>query len=280
MKNGIAKILRAALATALLFTIMVSPASNTQAIAVGATDWKAPTAPLNLKVAAVGTASAKMIWSKSTDNVGVTSYVVYKNSKYSTFSTTTSSTVSGLSPNTPYTFYVKAQDKSGNFSATSNKVTVKTLPIKLSTIKRSTPMAKIIAGYYASWAAYSGYTPSDIPAANLTHINYAFANIGNDLKITMGDAQVDPQNFTALKALKKTYPRLKTLISVGGWTWSAKFSNMAYTDSRRSAFADSVVAFIKKYGFDGVDLDWEYRWEAARPAMWKEPWIRVTSPCC
>ncbi len=116
---------------------------------------------------------------------------------------------------------------------------------------------KIIAGYFASWAAYSGYTPDKIPAG-VTHVNYAFAKIGSDLKITMGDTSIDPANFARLRQLKLQRPNLKTLISIGGWTWSDKFSDVALTDNRRAAFADSVVAFITQYGFDGVDLDWEY----------------------
>ncbi len=117
---------------------------------------------------------------------------------------------------------------------------------------------KILAGYYASWAAYSGYTPLNIPAQNLTHIYYAFANIGPDLKIAMGDAAIDPSNFAKLRQLKQQYSHLKTLISIGGWTWSGRFSDIALTDESRAAFADSVVSFIKQYGFDGVDIDWEY----------------------
>ena len=78
------------------------------------------------------------------------------------------------------------------------------------------------------------------------------------IKSCLGDTEVDPGNFAELKALKSKYPKLKTLISVGGWTWSGRFSDMAATAARRAGFADSVVAFLRKYGLDGVDLDWEY----------------------
>lgn len=115
-----------------------------------------------------------------------------------------------------------------------------------------------IVGYYASWTANSGFTPDQINASWLTHINYAFANIGPDLRITMGDPFLDPYNFTLLNSLKQAYPHLKTLISVGGWTWSGLFSDVALTDESRRAFAESCVAFIKQYGFDGVDIDWEF----------------------
>jgi len=117
---------------------------------------------------------------------------------------------------------------------------------------------KIVAGYYASWAAYSGYSPLDMPAGKLTHINYAFADIGPDLKIAIGDPAIDEANFQELRQLKQQYPHIKTLISVGGWTWSGRFSDAALTQASRAAFADSVVTFIKKHGFDGVDIDWEY----------------------
>lgn len=117
---------------------------------------------------------------------------------------------------------------------------------------------KKLVGYYAAWAAYSNFTPDRIDASKLTHINYAFANIGEDLKITMGYPERDPTNFRMLNELKKDNPALKTLISIGGWTWSGRFSDAALTDSSRAAFADSCVAFIKKHGFDGIDLDWEY----------------------
>lgn len=117
----------------------------------------------------------------------------------------------------------------------------------------------VISGYYASWAAYSGFTPLDLKnAEQLTHIFYAFANIGSDLKVAMGDPEVDSANFQELIKLKERYPHLKTILSVGGWTWSARFSDAASTQARRAAFADSAVNFMLKYGFDGIDIDWEF----------------------
>lgn len=117
---------------------------------------------------------------------------------------------------------------------------------------------KKIIGYYPSWKSYSGYTPDKIDTSKLTHLNYAFANIDDDLKISMGYPDKDPDNFKILQDLKKVNPNLKTLISVGGWNWSGKFSDVALTVASREKFAKSCVEFIKEHGFDGVDLDWEY----------------------
>lgn len=128
-----------------------------------------------------------------------------------------------------------------------------------------------IVGYYAAWAVNTGFTPAQIDATRLTHINYAFANIGPDLKITLGYPYIDPYNFSLLNALKQTNPNLKTLISVGGWTWSGLFSDVALTEASRKTFADSSVAFIKQYGFDGVDIDWEYPVSGGLPTNIRRP---------
>ncbi|WP_442951182.1 glycosyl hydrolase family 18 protein [Paenibacillus sp. 481] len=75
-----------------------------------------------------------------------------------------------------------------------------------------------------------------------------------------GDTWADPLkgNFKQLINLKKANPHLKTLISVGGWSWSNRFSDVAADPVARENFANSAVDFVRKYQFDGVDVDWEY----------------------
>lgn len=214
-------------------------------------DTQPPTAPQNLSTSSVSQTSISLKWTASTDNKSIASYLIYKNAVNVGMATGTTYTFSGLTASTAYSFYIKAKDTSGNLSQPSNTLTVTTLPV-------ASVAPKIVAGYYAGWAAYSGYTPLSIPAANLSVVNYAFAKIGDDLKIAMGDTYIDPINFNQLKQLKASYPQLKTMISIGGWNDSGKFSDAALTDASRTVFADSVVAFIKQYGFNGADLDWEY----------------------
>ena len=117
---------------------------------------------------------------------------------------------------------------------------------------------KKIVGYYASWAAYSGFSPDKIDPTKLTHINYAFANISQDLKISLGDPYIDYFNIMRLNNLRSINPDIKILISVGGWTWSDKFSDVALTEESRTIFANSCLEFIQTYGFDGIDIDWEF----------------------
>lgn len=46
--------------------------------------------------------------------------------------------------------------------------------------------------------------------------------------------------------------------SLGGWTLSDNFPGIAADPAKRKHFAEQCVDLIKEYGFDGIDLDWEY----------------------
>lgn len=131
-----------------------------------------------------------------------------------------------------------------------------------------------VVGYFAEWSIYDRkYHVADIPADQLTHLNYAFAKINEAGECALFDsyAAIDRfypgdswengalrGNFRQLQLLKKKHPQLKTLIAVGGWTLSGPFSDVALTDAARGKFARSCVRFMTKYGFDGIDVDWEY----------------------
>ncbi len=75
--------------------------------------------------------------------------------------------------------------------------------------------------------------------------------------------------FDQLQGLKQINSNLNVVASYGGWSWThggAKFSNlsenlytqMVSTPENRSVFIDSSFKFLTKYGFNGVDFDWEY----------------------
>ena len=132
---------------------------------------------------------------------------------------------------------------------------------------------KVVA-YYIEWGIYGrNYQPADMPLDSITHVNYAFANIGSDGRIAIGDPYAATEKlypgdtwdqpyagtYNQLNnVLRAQHPHIKTLISVGGWTWSGKFSDVALTEESRSVFAESCLDFIRTYNFDGVDIDWEY----------------------
>ena len=116
-----------------------------------------------------------------------------------------------------------------------------------------------VVGYYAAWASHSGFTPDRLPAGELTQINYAFAQIDPDTGgLALEYEARDRKNLEALRALRREHPHLDLVISVGGWSDSRYFSDVAATAAGREAFAAACASFLKTHDLDGVDLDWEY----------------------
>ena len=133
-----------------------------------------------------------------------------------------------------------------------------------------------VVGYLASWAVgTTGKVIANLPARQITHIFYAFADIASDGSVTLGNRCVDvgacgrgaplparPRgNFGELARLKARFPHLKLTISIGGWGGSGRFSDAALTDASRRKFAVSAVdLFIRRWPglFDGIDIDWEF----------------------
>ena len=112
------------------------------------------------------------------------------------------------------------------------------------------PQQRVVA-YLASWSV-----PPAIHPERLTHINFAFAHIDKTGRAVFEQPAVG-QSLLRLQALKKANPRLKLIISVGGWQ-AEGFSDAALTDSSRHTFALSAVKLLRDYAADGIDLDWEY----------------------
>ncbi len=98
--------------------------------------------------------------------------------------------------------------------------------------------------------------PATVPVEKLTRINYAFGNI-RDGRAVLGDP-IDGPNLLALQTARTRNPSLEILLSVGGWSWSGGFSDMAFSPASRATFIDSAVALLRQYHLDGLDLDWEY----------------------
>jgi len=169
------------------------------------------------------------------------------------------------------------------------------------------PPDAVRSAFFANWDRYArGYFVNQIPADKLNNIDYAFAfpsaSGGCVLSDQWSDYEAptwsgaqsvdgvadDPSNpnqhvfgnFNQLLKLKAAHPNLRVEISIGGWTGSKYFSDVAATSASRKAFVQSCLdLFIRgnlpndpatiwppQSGgqgviaglFDGINIDWEY----------------------
>jgi chitinase len=168
----------------------------------------------------------------------------------------------------------------------------------------ASPPSQVRGAFFTNWARYArGYVVKQIPADKLNVIDYAFAFISPTGSCTLSDPWSDYQaptwdgassvdgvaddpsnpnqhlfgNFKELLELKAAHPNLRVEISIGGWTGSTYFSDIAATQASRQAFVASCIdLFIKgnlptggwpeQAGgtgaaaglFDGINVDWEF----------------------
>ncbi|CAH1183293.1 unnamed protein product [Phaedon cochleariae] len=102
-----------------------------------------------------------------------------------------------------------------------------------------------------------------------THLLYGYAAIDeNTLKLVPLNEQFDviKDNYRHVTDLKRRFPKLKVLLSVGGNEdvvgegdeKNEKYRKIVETSTHRLAFANSAHTILKGYGFDGLDLAWEF----------------------
>ncbi|GFN17067.1 bacteriodes thetaiotaomicron symbiotic chitinase [Aspergillus tubingensis] len=120
----------------------------------------------------------------------------------------------------------------------------------------------VYIGYYEGWNPTHPcdvVLPENINVDPWTHLYYSFAGIStSDFTITTTHDK-DKEYWPRFTALKKKKPSLKTYISVGGWDLGGEvFSHMVQFPGARKAFISSALSMMSEYGFDGIDIDWEY----------------------
>jgi chitinase len=156
--------------------------------------------------------------------------------------------------------------------------------------------APIVGAYYENWSQYrppsqgrATFYPNLIDPTILTDLYYAFAVFGFVTKSIdpqnphlTGDYSVQPVEwndqsvlYPQVMALKKINPKLRNILAIGGWSFNDPqdpmgkytyklFSQMVSTAENRNNFITSAIAYAHQYGFDGIDIDWEYPGDLTR----------------
>lgn len=114
--------------------------------------------------------------------------------------------------------------------------------------------------------AYCTWYGSTLPDPQyVTNINYAFAEVYVAGGVYKGfKLEGQESRFQNVVNLKKLNPSLKIMISFthvvenSDNSQGGSFSAIAVNADYRKQFAEDCLAFIKKWGIDGVDMDWEF----------------------
>jgi chitinase len=153
---------------------------------------------------------------------------------------------------------------------------------------------KKIVGYFPQWGIYSNFFLKNVVTSGsaplLTHLNYAFANVVTnqcqgfdpwaDFQVPFPanetvNGKADSKkagafvgNFHQLRELKRLYPELKIIMSIGGASADPKAFSLAAEPQNRAAFVASCIDMyidgnfapgLHEPGiFDGFDIDWEF----------------------
>ncbi|EMD68086.1 glycoside hydrolase family 18 protein [Bipolaris sorokiniana ND90Pr] len=126
--------------------------------------------------------------------------------------------------------------------------------------KYGTSVNKRSIGYYETWASTrpcSAVALEQLNLQGLTHINFASMFFEPDtFELTHMDRNAGSliSRFTKLKERK---PGLETWVSVAG-KYQQAFSIISNTAANRRKFINNLIKFMQTYGFDGMDMDWEY----------------------
>ena len=109
-----------------------------------------------------------------------------------------------------------------------------------------------VVGYYPYWIQ-DEFQPQDFDLETFTHINHAFAwpNEQGGIEATSG-------TFDATIADHIHNNNRKFLLSLGGWGTADGFAAATSTYELRSEFISNILDKFISYGYDGVDIDWEY----------------------
>jgi chitinase len=115
-----------------------------------------------------------------------------------------------------------------------------------------------------NWAFYrkgeGKFVPENLDFSLCTHVVYSFATLDPEQFIMLEfDPWADVENRLYSRTVKLANGK-PVLLAIGGWTDSNgdKYSKMVASKKLRANFIDNVAPFLKRYGFSGLHVDWNY----------------------
>ena len=109
-------------------------------------------------------------------------------------------------------------------------------------------------GYYPGWAQAKN-PPASLNWASITHIVHFTLFPNNDGTLDTAYCHINDGFSRAIVAEAHKHG-VKCLIALGGAEVGTRFPNAA-SNANRGKLISNMIAFIKTYGYDGIDIDWE-----------------------
>jgi GH18 family chitinase len=139
---------------------------------------------------------------------------------------------------------------------------------------------KEIVGYYPNWQQYKRggmFHQDNLDFSKYTIIEYAFMGVDENGSVYLvdpwGDGKIlsgeidwalttdedDPVYIPYTNMVSLAHKDgAKVMVSLGGWTLSTNFPQVAADPIKRARLAQSCVETCRKFDFDGIDIDWEF----------------------
>lgn len=116
------------------------------------------------------------------------------------------------------------------------------------------PFGFYVVGYFPSYRSLADVPDVKFRMCNV--VNYAFFQVNANGEVTVPASVVTTAGQLVAKARANG---AKVFVSINDVaSGQANFKSMAATQAGRTRFAADVLRKVRQYGFDGVDIDWEY----------------------
>ncbi|HYC40517.1 MAG TPA: glycoside hydrolase family 18 protein [Chitinophagaceae bacterium] len=210
------------------------------------------TGPANGSFITTGTVTLN--WSAVT---GATGYDVYIGTSPGSFSLASSNvsatsyvyTIPGFTASTAVYWYVVPKNSNGAASGCQSTATSFTYLV----LRDPPAFGYYVVGYFPSYR-----NPADVPDVKfrMTNVvNYAFFEVNGSGQLTV----LNPTTLaTVINRSRANNAKIFVSINDGSGDGRTNFRNMAATAAGRNNFVRDVMNKVRQYGFDGVDVDWEF----------------------
>ncbi|MDA3873145.1 MAG: glycoside hydrolase family 18 protein [Kiritimatiellae bacterium] len=111
-----------------------------------------------------------------------------------------------------------------------------------------------VSGYYPGWVQET-VPPADLPWDAITHLFHFSGTVHPDGSVSLDDFNLSPAHIKA--TIDAAHDSGKKVLLVLGGANTAKGFRGATREANCQQFIATIVALVAKYGYDGVDLDWE-----------------------